>query len=84
MTITISHPTNRPNFTQVNVGNLTLWFSYETVVGYQVGWSPVIASENVWGPTTGKHLNYFSEKTDRIPREEFTAAIAEVLATHSL
>lgn len=56
---TINHPTDRPNFTEVGLGGLTLWFSYRTCVGFDEydGRGPVVR-ENEWGPTTGKHLNY--------------------------
>lgn len=83
MSISISHPTNRPNFSTVSVGNLTLWFSYQTVIGFQTTGN-VVASENVWGPTTGKHLNQFSDKSDRLPREDFKRALADVLTAHGL
>ena len=49
----------KPNFTKINIGALTVWFSYETPIAFKNGtWSTLVVSENVWGPTTGKHLNY--------------------------
>lgn len=83
MKVSIGHPTGRPNFTVVEVGNLTLWFSYQTVVGFCDNDSdnPTIhASENVWGPTTGKHLNHFSDASEREPREAFLQALESALA----
>lgn len=41
----------------VDVGNLTLYFSYKTVVAFSDGYNKTVVSENNWGPTTGKHLN---------------------------
>jgi hypothetical protein len=35
----------------------TIWFSYETPVALSVGRGIEIVRENVWGSTTGKHLN---------------------------
>lgn len=80
--VNISHPTGLPNFTRVNVGEVSFYFSYETVVGVT---GPTtdhewIARENDWGPTTGKHLAYFSpDKKARLPRAEFEAVLAEAL-----
>ena len=66
----ISGTTTR-NFHQVTLGKLTLFFSYETVVGFSTPKTGLCVSENIWGTTTGKHLNIISDKTQRIPREEF-------------
>lgn len=74
---TISHPTDRPNLTVVYVDGIAYGFSYETCIAFNAydahGW---IVSENLWGPTTGKHCNYFSH--NRIPRSEFEARLAAV------
>jgi hypothetical protein len=43
----------------ISLGNLTVWFSYDTIVAFMDGHGKVV-SENVWGPTTGKHLNEIS------------------------
>lgn len=53
----IQHPTNRPNFSCVSIYGLTLWFSYETCIAFSVD-GDAYCTENVWGPTTGKHINY--------------------------
>lgn len=37
-----------------------------------------VASENVWSNMTGKHLNYFSDKSERIPHEDFQALLSRV------
>jgi hypothetical protein len=42
--------------TRVVVDNITLWFSYQTLVAFRVG-DELVARQNVWGATTGKHLN---------------------------
>lgn len=76
--VRISHPTDRPNYSVVTVGDLVLTFSYETVIAFyhpSTGWA---VSENRWGPTTGKHLNYCpGRKSDRLPRAEFENRLAE-------
>jgi len=43
------------NAKRINLGNLTLYFSYETLVAIYDNGLKVI--ENCWGPTTGKHIN---------------------------
>jgi hypothetical protein len=75
MNISIEHPTNRPNYSWVTIGDLTLAFSYETVIGFHTspgGWQ---TRQNVWGPTTGKHLNWL-----RVPKDERLDSEAFILA----
>ena len=64
---TIHHPavgrTPQPNYTHVTVGDLTIAFSYTTPIGFHYpgrGWT---VRENVWGPTTGRHLNHLDDGT---------------------
>ncbi len=80
MNVSISHPTDRPNFSLVFVGSLTLAFSYQTVIGYQEGWSAWRLTENYWGPTTGKHLNWLDErKKDRLEDALFSLGLKTAL-----
>ena len=77
----ISHPTDRPNFTIVTVGDIKFAFSYETVVGFarddDTAWT---VTENNWGPTTGGHLNHLDfGRGRRLPREEFEARLEALL-----
>lgn len=59
------------NFTIVYVGDMTLWFSYSTMVAFRKGAVKVV-SENQWSKTTGKHLNAIeSDKALRVPYDEF-------------
>lgn len=48
---------NEANFAKVTINNTTLWFSYETIVAFHQG-NNFFVRENVWGSTTGKHLNF--------------------------
>lgn len=77
--VSIDHPTDRPNFTLVEVGSLQLAFSYKTVIGFNDAWSGWVLRENEWGPITGKHLNWLNTDADRVPGEEFEALLATVL-----
>jgi hypothetical protein len=79
MQVSISHPTDRPNFSVVTIGSLSLWFSYTTVIAFMTPEISVVC-DNVWGPTTGKHLNYIdSNKANRVPRQEFLDQLEAVL-----
>lgn len=70
---------------RVAVGNLNLYFSYKTVIAFQNG-TGLRVSENCWGPTTGKHLNWIDKgnKKARLPREQFERELSELLKTHAL
>jgi len=65
--------TDGPNFTTVRVGNVLVWFSYTTAIGFQVDGKPRVVRDNRWGPTTGKHLNKIDDgdKKSRVSGEEF-------------
>ena len=55
----------------VSIGDITLYFSYNTIVAFSIGYKLTI-SENVWSNTTGKHLNFINpNKSIRTPYEEF-------------
>lgn len=56
------------------------YFSYRTLVAVRIRKYPelgLLVRENVWGPTTGKHLNWIDggNKTARMTEEAFTEAI---------
>lgn len=78
VSINIGHT---PNYATVYVGNLRLEFSYSTVIAF-FGPDDSAVSENVWGPTTGKHLNNVDggNKKDRTKRDEFVTRLDAQLA----
>lgn len=72
----------------VQVGDVTMYYSYKTLVAFQ-DWSNghgLIVSQNIWGTTTGKHLNWIDEgnKGHRLPPEQFQAAWDQCLKDHNL
>lgn len=74
-----------PNYATVTIGDLILHFSYETVIGFSTDDTDTIARENVWGSTTGKHLNRIQpDKSRRLSSDDFEAALARVLADRGL
>lgn len=61
------------NFNSVSIGSVTFYFSYQTCVAVRVGWSKLYVCKNVWGSTTGKHLNWVDggNKENRIDYDKF-------------
>jgi hypothetical protein len=81
-TVELSRSQNN-NLTRVYLGNLVLWFSYETVVAFHVPGQRRVVSENIWSNTTGRHLNEIdgSSKSTRVPHDEFERKLGQVMAT---
>lgn len=78
----VKHPLNTTNFTIVYLGEFQIGFSYETPIAfYDYDESEWVLRENDWGPTTGKHLNYFFHKEDRkrLNSDEFEARLSKYL-----
>lgn len=73
------------NLTMVCMDNVTLWYSYTTLVAFQVGWVKVV-SKNIWTATTGKHLNQIDQgvKEQRVDRATFQAKWKELTASVQL
>jgi hypothetical protein len=82
---TIDHPTNLPNFTEVTVGDLTVWFSYRTPIAFMTPETGRVISENVWSNTTGRHLAWLDggdrqAKARRFTREAFVIALEDAVS----
>ncbi len=71
---------------EITVGNLSIYFSYDTVVAFSDPSTGRVVTQNDWSTTTGKHLNAIDggDKKSRLPRAEFEAKLAEVLKKHDL
>ena len=68
------------NFNEVEINDLTLWFSYQTVVGFRTPKTGIVCIENQWGSTTGKHLNYIqSDKKKRVSDSKFNEMLESIL-----
>lgn len=60
------------NARALEMGGLTLYFSYETLIAFDHRRTGLVIRENDWGPTTGKHLNAIDDdKSRRIPGNVF-------------
>lgn len=69
------------NQTEVNIGDITLYFSYETCVAFHLAGAGYFVSENVWSRTTAKHISQMTgvSKDRRISKAEFTAKLDYIL-----
>ncbi|MHC1625204.1 MAG: hypothetical protein ACXQS2_04330 [Methermicoccaceae archaeon] len=69
------------NTLYVKVGNLTLYFSYDTVVAFKHPDYGFVVCENVFSPTTGKHLNWLDggDKKGRVPYDKFKELLNEAM-----
>ena len=80
-----THPSNSNygvNSIAVQMGPITFYFSYDTIVAYSAPGQGLVLSENVWGSTTGRHLNKIGgHGSDRTPRTEFIAKLNELVST---
>lgn len=74
------------NFNKVEIGDLELYFSYETPVAFRTSKTGLVVSENIWGSTTGKHLNWLDggRKECRIPNDEFEKQLNELIESRGL
>ncbi len=63
----------------VQIGSLTLYFSYDTIIAFNSPKNNAIR-ENSWSSTTGKHLNAINPNHSvRLDSEKFEKELDEVL-----
>jgi hypothetical protein len=57
----------------VELGPVTVWFSYRTPVAFHIDGFSRVVHRNDWGTTTGKHLNWIDggDKQSRVAAETF-------------
>lgn len=72
------------NTIAIDVGHVTFYFSYDTIVAFLEPGVGLTISVNRWGPTTGKHLNWISEHTLRTSRSEFDKKLDALLSKMNL
>ena len=70
--------THNHKATAVSLGDIDLFFSYETLIGFAVPGVGRVTSENRWSSTTGKHLNAIYAKYAKIDRESFVKCQEEL------
>lgn len=60
--LSLTQPTNRPNFHKLNLRGSTIYFSYETPIAmFNCVNGETVISNNEWKQTTGKHINFVKE-----------------------
>jgi hypothetical protein len=68
---------------RVDLGNLELWYSYDTIIAYRDVEDGMVICENVWGTTTGKHLNWINlDHKRRVFRDVYLDKLRAALARH--
>lgn len=69
------------NMHQISIAGYTYFFSYETPIAFKPHGSPAYVTQNMWGKTTGKHINYIKEHYDhiQISKQEFDEAMAMMI-----
>ena len=62
------------------LGDITVYFSYETPVAFEAPGHGLVVRENDWGNTTGKHLNWIDggNHKNRITGGKFKEQLQEV------
>lgn len=67
----------------VDLGEIEFYYSYETIVAYKDAKDNLVVSENVWGVTTGKHLNWINDnKKQRVNNTEFREMLRRAIDRH--
>jgi len=68
------------HFHEVNVGDMSIFFSYATPIGFTTRGGGLIVRENTWSITTGKHLNMLnSDKKARVESKEFEELLSQAV-----
>lgn len=67
------------DFKVLKLGSITVYYSFDTIIGFCTPDTGLCVTENIWGAKTGRHLNMFSNKEDRLPREEFLTKLENVV-----
>lgn len=71
---------------EVKLANITLYYSYDTIVAYRDNKDGLIVSVNQWGTTTGKHLNWIDggDKKSRKSAEDFKVMLESACKRHNI
>lgn len=65
--------------TKIETGELTLYYSYETLIAFEKNGKLTIR-QNAWKTTTGKHLNYIDDdKSKRVDKDTFEREYTEAM-----
>ena len=85
MTVKLYYPNRNTKQITVEIGDLDLYFSYNTIVAFRSPHSGFVISENIWSMTTGRHLNEIDpDKTKRINNTKFLIILVKTLQHYGL
>ena len=61
-------------------GVISLWYSYQTIIAFTFRGERYV-TQNIWGSTTGKHLNMIDggNRNERLDRNTFITKLDEVM-----
>jgi hypothetical protein len=69
----------------VRIGDLTLYFSYKTIVAFRESGHSLKIVKNMWSTTTGRHLNCLDrDKERRLEYSEFQRELKATLRKYGL
>lgn len=70
---TYAEPSSKCNTVHLNLGNISLYYSYRTIIAFHTIDEGLVVCSNEWGPTTARHLNLIDggNVEDRIDYDEF-------------
>lgn len=78
-TIEISSSQNG-KLTRLYLGNIVIWFSYETPVAYRVpGIAGTIVSDKGWSQTTRRHIGSIEGRRAPIAHEDFERGLEAIM-----
>lgn len=67
----------------VDFDNFRLYYSYKTIVAFYDVVTGLVCCGNVWGVTTGKHLNWIqSDKKLRVKHDKFQEMLKAAIERH--
>lgn len=62
---------------------MTFYYSYSTIIAYEDFQDGLVCSQNYWGPTTGKHLNWIQpDHFERLTGEAFQDKLTLAIERH--
>jgi len=79
------HPISQ-NCIAVEIGKLTVYFSFRTPIAFRKKAQPRRVCENVWGEVTEKHMAFVEagKSTDRIKKYDFEKKLKKALSENFL
>lgn len=71
--------TQNDKLTRLYMGNIVIWFSYETPVAYSVpGIAGVVVSDKGWSETTRRHITSIKGRRAPIMHEDFERGLQAI------